>query len=313
MNNKYPGKKTAAGDLSLSKYAESSDREADMDSMRESTYEKKPILILGGTGKTGRRVAERLTARGLPIRVGSRSGEPPFDWGNQATWAPSLRNAEAVYITYYPDLALPGAAAAIGSFAQLAVNNGVRRLVLLSGRGEEEAQLSEQSLRNSGADWTILRASWFCQNFSENFLLGSVLSGTVALPAADVAEPFVDAGDIADVAVAALTENGHVGQLYELTGPRALTFAEATGEIAKASGRDVRYVQVSAEQFAAMLAQQDVPAEFLALLTDLFTKVLDGRNSRLTDGIQRALGREPRDFADYARDAAATGVWGGAR
>ncbi|WP_282937357.1 NAD(P)H-binding protein [Paenibacillus sp. RC67] len=273
----------------------------------------KPILILGGTGKTGRRVAERLTARGLPIRIGSRSGEPAFDWEKQSTWESSLRDVGAVYITYYPDLALPGAAAAIGAFAELAVKNGIKRLVLLSGRGEEEAQRSEQALRNSGADWTILRASWFCQNFSESFLLESVLSGTVALPAADVAEPFIDAEDIADVAAAALTEDGHVGQLYELTGPRALTFAEATVEIAKASGRQVRYVEVSADQFISMLAQEDIPAEFMELLTDLFTKVLDGRNSHLTDGVQRALGREPRGFADYARDAAATGVWGGSR
>ncbi|NOU96749.1 NAD(P)H-binding protein [Paenibacillus sp. LMG 31456] len=271
--------------------------------------EKKPTLILGGTGKTGRRVAERLMGLNLPIRIGSRSGEPSFDWENQSTWESSLRNVGAVYITYYPDLALPGAAAAIGAFAELAVKNGIKRLVLLSGRGEEEAQLSEQALQDSGADWTILRASWFCQNFSENFLLGSVLSGTVALPAADVAEPFIDAEDIADVAVAALTEDGHIGQLYELTGPRALTFAEATEEIAKASGRNVRYVQVSTEKFTSVLEQQDLPSDIIALLTDLFTKVLDGRNSHLTDGVQRALGREPRDFADYARDAAATGVW----
>ncbi|TDF95076.1 NAD(P)H-binding protein [Paenibacillus piri] len=269
----------------------------------------KPILILGGTGKTGRRVAERLTERGLPVRIGSRSGEPSFDWENRSTWESSLQNVGAVYITYYPDLAVPGAAAAIGAFAELAVNNGIKRLVLLSGRGEEEAQLSERAVQDSGADWTIVRASWFCQNFSESFLLGSVLSGMVALPAADVAEPFIDAEDIADVVVASLTEDGHIGQLYELTGPRALTFAEATEEIAKASGRHVRYVQLSAEQFTSMLSQQGIPAEFIALLTDLFTKVLDGRNSHLTDGVQRALGRGPRDFADYARDAAASGVW----
>jgi len=275
--------------------------------------DKKPILIVGGTGKTGRRVAERLTARGLPVRIGSRSSEPSFDWQNPTTWETSLRGVASVYITYYPDLALPGAATAIGAFAKLAVKQGIQRLVLLSGRGEEEAQLSEKALQGSGADWTILRASWFCQNFSESFLLDSVLSGSVILPAADVAEPFIDADDIADVAVAALTEDGHIGQLYELTGPRALTFKEATEEIAKASGRDVRYVQVTSEQFIAALAEQEIPADFLALLTDLFTKVLDGRNSHLTSGVQLALNREPRDFADYARDTAAAGVWGVSR
>ncbi|MED4585855.1 NAD(P)H-binding protein [Brevibacillus choshinensis] len=277
--------------------------------MNDDTNKMKPFLILGGTGKTGRRVAERLVKRGMPIRIGSRFGEPAFNWENQASWEPVLQEVKAVYITYYPDLAMPGAAEAVGAFAKLAVENGVKRLVLLSGRGEEEAQRSEQALRDSGADWTILRASWFCQNFSENFLLEQVQSGTVALPTVDVREPFVDADDIADVAVAALMENGHVGELYELTGPRAITFAEATEEIAKASGRAVRYVPLSAEQFSSMLVQHHTPVEITELLTDLFTKVLDGRNSHLTDGVQRALDRAPRDFADYARDTAETGIW----
>ena len=179
----------------------------------------KTTLVLGGTGKTGRRVAKRLKARGLPVRIGSRSGEPPFDWEDQATWAPALRNVGSVYISYYPDLAVPGAVTKVGSFAQLAVEKGARRLVLLSGGGEEEAQLGEQAVVDSGADWTIVRSTWFNQNFSEGFLLGQVLSGVVALPAGDVREPFVDADDIADVAVAALTDDRHAGQLYEVTGP----------------------------------------------------------------------------------------------
>lgn len=270
---------------------------------------EKPILVLGGTGKTGRRVAERLTKQGLPVRIGSRSGEVPFDWENPDTWMLSLANAGAVYITFFPDLAVPGAADAIEGFARLAVDHGVKRLVLLSGRGEEEAVRSEQALKNSGADWTILRASWFCQNFSESFLLDMVLSGEVALPAVDVKEPFIDAEDIADVAVAALTDTKHIGQLYELTGPRAITFAEAAEIIARASGRKVRYTPLTHERFLSMLEQQDVPGEYVALLSYLFTRVLDGRNSHLTNGVQRALGREPRDFADYAEIAAATGVW----
>ncbi len=273
--------------------------------------EAKTTLVLGGTGKTGRRVVERLEARGLPTRVGSRSGEPPFDWEDRATWAPALQNVGSVYVTYYPDLAVPGAADAVRSFADFAVQGGIRQLVLLSGRGEEEAQRSEQAVRESGADWTILRSSFFSQNFSENFLLEQVLGGEVALPAGNVAEPFVDADDIADVAVAALTEVRHGGQLYELTGPRLLTFAEAVGEIARAGGREVRYMPVSVEQFASALTQDEVPPEFTALLTYLFTEVLDGRNAHLTDGVRRALSREPRDFTDYARDAAATGVWDG--
>jgi uncharacterized protein YbjT (DUF2867 family) len=216
---------------------------------------------------------------------------------------------ESVYVSYYPDLAVPGAAEAVGSFADLAVRRGVPRLVLLSGRGEPEAEQAEQAVRDSGAELTILRSAWFSQNFSENFLLDAVLSTEVPVPAGEVPEPFVDADDIADVAVAALTEDGHVGQLYELTGPRALTFVEAVDEISKASGRELRYVPVSIEDYAAAAHEQSVPPEFVELLTYLFGEVLDGRNAHTTDGVQRALGREPRDFADYARDTAATGVW----
>jgi uncharacterized protein YbjT (DUF2867 family) len=266
-------------------------------------------LITGGTGKTGRRVAERLTARGVPVRIGSRAGTPPFDWQDPGTWPAALSGVDSAYLSYYPDLAFPGAAAAIRSFAELATGRGVRRLVLLSGRGEPEAQRSEEMVRDLPAEWTIVRASMFAQNFSEYFLLDPVRSGVVAFPAGDVAEPFIDVDDIADVATAALTGAGHAGQLYEVTGPRLLTFGEAVAEISAAAGREVRYLPVTPEQYAAALVAEGVPAELAALLGDLFDTVLDGRNAYLADGVQRALGRPPKDFADYARDAAATGAW----
>jgi len=284
----------------------------------ENTQETKTTLVVGGTGKTGRRVVERLRTLGLPARVGSRSGEPPFDWEDHTTWAPALRSVGSVYVTYYPDLAVPGSVEAVRSFAKLAVENGVRRLVLLSGRGEPEAEHAELALREvvdakAGAEWTILRSTWFMQNFSEDYMLEHVLSGEIRLPAGDVPTPFLDADDIADVAVAALTEEGHAGQLYELTGPRSLTFAEAAAEIAEAAGREVRYVPVSLEEHAAEAAEHGVPAEVVDLLTYLFAEVVDGRNADTTDGVRLALGREPKDFADYAREAAATGVWDGER
>jgi uncharacterized protein YbjT (DUF2867 family) len=244
------------------------------------------------------------------VRLGSRSGEPPFDWEDRATWEPALAGVGSVYLTYYPDLAVPGSVDAVRSLVELAVARGVQRLVLLSGRGEDEAERAEEVVQASGVDWTIVRSSWFNQNFSEYFLLDAVLDGEVVLPAGDVGEPFVDADDIADVAVAALTEDGHTGQVYEVTGPRLLTFAEAVAEIAAATGREIHYVQVSSEQYAAALAKEGVPADFIWLVTYLFTTVLDGRNAEVKDGVQRALGREPRDFSDYARETAATGVWG---
>jgi uncharacterized protein YbjT (DUF2867 family) len=269
---------------------------------------EKPILVLGSTGKTGRRVVERLRARGIPTRAGARSGEPPFDWDDRDTWAPVLQGVGSVYVSHYLD-ALPGAAEIIGSFAELAVANGIPRLVHLSGRGEAEAELAEQAMRDTGAEVTTLRSTWFSQNFSESYFLDGLLAGELALPAVNAPEPFVDADDIADVAVAALTEDGHVGETYELTGPRLLTFTDAVGEIAQATGRKIRYVPVSIEDFAAGLGEQAVPGDWIELLVYLFQEVLDGRNAHLADGVQRALGREPKDFADYARDAAATGVW----
>ncbi|HEU4328591.1 MAG TPA: NAD(P)H-binding protein [Roseiflexaceae bacterium] len=266
-------------------------------------------LVLGGTGKTGRRVVERLQARGLPVRIGSRNGEPRFDWNDQSTWADALRGVAAAYIAYVPDLGAPGARETIGAFVDQAVRSGVRRLVLLSGRGEPEAQRCEQLVQESGAAWTVVRASWFAQNFSEDFLSDLVMGGVVALPTGDVREPFVDADDIADVAVAALTGEGHAGQIYELTGPRLLTFAEAVAAIAAASGREVQFVPITREEFVAGLEQYGLPADLIALLDNLFTTTLDGRNAYLADGVQRALGRAPRDFGEYARDAATAGAW----
>jgi len=277
--------------------------------MARITSTRSTTLVLSGTGKTGRRVAQRLVTRGVPVRIGSRSGQPPFDWEDQATWEPALQDVASVYVAYSPDAGFPGAAETIGMFAKLAVESGAKRLVLLSGRGEDGAQRSEAVVRDSGADATIVRASFFAQNFSEDFLADAVRDGVLAFPAGDVVEPFIDAEDIADVAVAALTEDGHTGRLYEVTGPRLLSFADAVAEIATATGREIAYLQVTAQEYEAGMISDGQPAEYAALLTGLFTEVLDGRNAHLNDGVRQALGREPRDFAEYARAAAATGVW----
>lgn len=268
-------------------------------------------LVLGGTGKTGRRVADRLHKAARPVRIGSRSAEPPFDWEDRGTWGPALQDVKAAYVVYQPDLAVPGALETVQAFFDRAVDSSVTKLVLLSGRGEVEAEEAEQALQATAAEWTILRSSWFCQNFSENFLLDPILAGQVALPSGPAAEPFVDVDDIADTAFAALTEAGHSRQLYEITGPRALTFAEAIGEIAHATGRGIRFIAAPPEVFRAELISQGVPSVDADLIIYLFTTVLDGRNTPLADGVQRALGRSPRDFSAYVRRTAATGVWGG--
>ena len=271
-------------------------------------------LVIGGTGKTGRRIAQRLEERGHSTRVVARSTTPPFDWSQPANWNHAFKGVTAAYVSYAPDLAIPGAVDAIRAVVECAVNSGVERLVLLSGRGEEEAQRCERIVQTAGIKWTIVRASWFNQNFSEGEFLDMVLGGTIALPAGDVPEPIVDADDIADVAVAALTEDGrtgqkHTGQIYEVTGPRALTFNQVAVEIAHASGREVRHLQIPHATFTASIAESGAPKDIAWLLDYLFSTVLDGRNTHVCDGVQRALGRKPIDFADFARRAAASGLW----
>ena len=274
------------------------------------TSTTRPVtLVLGGTGKTGRRVAERLENRGISTRIASRSSAPCFDWNDPGSWDAALDGGTAAYMSYAPDLANPGATAAIKAFVDKAVSRDVKRLVLLSGRGEEEAQRCERIVAGAGVEWTVVRASWFDQNFFEGAFLGMVRDGAITLPAADVPEPFVDINDIADVAVAALSEDGHSGEIYEVTGPRMLTFTEVAKEISLAAGREVQFIRIPKEAFAGAIADSGAPEEIAWLLNYLFDTVLDGRNAYVCDGVKRALGREATDFAEYAGRIAASGVW----
>jgi len=267
-----------------------------------------PILIIGGAGKTGTRVNALLQAHGIVTRPVSRSTVIAFDWTRPETWPAALDGVSKAYVTYQPDLAVEGSTEAIAALSRLARENGLERVVLLSGRGEPSAQRAEAALQGSGVPWTIVRASWFNQNFSEGYLLDGVLAGEIALPAGSVSEPFIDADDIADVVVAALTDERHANKIFEVTGPRALTFAQAVAEIAAAAGRPISYRQISPEDFATGM-RPFVPNDVVELLLELFTVVLDGRNSCVMHGVERALGRPARDFSDYARKTAATGVW----
>ncbi|MEL7031015.1 MAG: NAD(P)H-binding protein [Pseudomonadota bacterium] len=271
---------------------------------------KKPLsLVLGGTGKTGRRVVDRLKAGGHDVRVGSRSAVPAFDWDREAGWDAALKGVTAAYITYSPDLAMPGATDAIQAFVRKAKRAGVKRLVILSGRGEPEAQACERIVQLSGLEWTVVRASWFNQNFSEAAFLDMVMAGTITLPAGNQLEPYVDADDIADVVVAALTQDYHHEQVYEVTGPRLMTLSDVAIDLSQAIGRPVTYMDVPHDAFIAGIEESGAPKEVVWMLDYLFSTVLDGRNAHLTDGVQRALGRPPKDFADFAKDVAATGAW----
>lgn len=267
------------------------------------------VLVLGGTGKTGRRIAADLKARGVSFRIGSRSARPAFDWNKESSWDACLEDVNTVYLNYAPDLAIPGATDSIQSFVDRAKNRGVERIVLLSGRGEAEAQACERIVQESGLEWTVVRASWFNQNFSEGAFADMVQSGQITLPAGCVQEPWVDVDDIAEVLVAALTEDGHDGEAYEVTGPRLMTFADIAEDLSRATGREIKYIDMPHADFLEAITESGAPKDVIWLLDYLFATVLDGRNAHLTDGIQRALGRPPKDFADYARETAGTEIW----
>ncbi|SMC59056.1 Uncharacterized conserved protein YbjT, contains NAD(P)-binding and DUF2867 domains [Kibdelosporangium aridum] len=269
-----------------------------------------PILVLGGTGKVGSRVVARLTQQATDVRIGAR--RTGFDWLDQSTWDPALAGVRAVFV-----VPLDGATLT-GEFVTKAVEAGVERVVLLSGRGVDVPGygrddnttglthvLGEKAVRELDIAWTILRPGWFAQNFSEGFFAPAVQAGELRLPAGDGAVTFVDAEDIADVAVAALTEEKHAGETYELSGPRALTMAEAMDAISVASGREVRYVPLTPEQFIAECVQDGWSQQDAADFADVVGAVRRGLDAHVSDGVQRALGREARDFATFASNT----VW----
>ncbi|MFJ8882423.1 NAD(P)H-binding protein [Streptomyces sp. NPDC102402] len=275
------------------------------------------VLVIGGTGKTGRRTVARLRELGVETRSASRSGDVRFDWEDRATWQAALDGVEAVYIVPLDTSPSPTPA-----FVEQAVAAGVRRLVLLSARGVDVPGYfgssyddggphleGETAVRSSGAAWTILRPGWFAQNFSEGVFLDGVRAGELALPTGDGRAAFVDADDIAAVAAAALTEDGHEGEVYELSGPRALGIDDVLDEIAKVTGARAAYVQLEESAFRAGLVAQGMPEEEAALWTAAMKPIRTSQEALVTDGVPRALGRPPRDIADFARDAAAEGVW----
>lgn len=268
-----------------------------------------PFLVIGGSGKTGRRVVERLKALGHDVSSASRSSSLSFDWNDDSNWSEVLEGVKALYVTYHPDLSVPGASDHIRTLLAVAKTQGVERIVLLSGRGEEEAQLCERLVLNSSIPATVVRCGWFNQNFSESFFRDFLMSGTLAVPNAHVGEGYIDADDIADVATAALTEDGHEGQIYQLTGPELLTFREVAAIFHEVTGREINVVDVSREEFVEGLKAAQLPEGMVQLVDYLFNEVLDGRNASLGDGVQRALGRPPRDFRSFLQKAHLSGAF----
>lgn len=272
--------------------------------MTEST-----VLVTGATGRSGRRVAHLLQTRGVPIRPASRTGTSPFDWHDPATWPATLDGCAAAYLCYSPDLAFPGVDAVVAEFTAAAVARGVRRLVLLSGRGEAGARRCERAVLDAGVAATVVRCAWFQENFSEHFLRDGVLAGRIAMPAGAVTEPFVGLDDVAEIAVRALTGGAFDGRVLELTGPQSIGFERAAAILSAASGREITYQPVDVAAFVGEAIAAGLDRTAAEALGVLVGEVLDGRNTATTDTIERVLGRPAITFERYARRAAAAGAW----
>ncbi|MFC9651730.1 NAD(P)H-binding protein [Streptomyces sp. NPDC056937] len=271
-------------------------------------------LVLGATGKTGRRVAARLRLHGTTqVRAASRSSRTRFDWSEPDGWDAVLRGVTAVYVVP------PSVPGPVHEFVARAEAAGVRRLVLLSGHGVDtwgesafglDMRSAEDAVRGSALEWTVLRPSNFNQNFDEDVFHAPLVAGELALPAGEVPEPFIDVEDVADAVAAVLAEPGrHAGRIYELTGPRALTFAEAVELISRASGRPLTYKRVSPAEYSAALAEEGWDEDSAHGLAEMFVLMERGVGAATTDGVATVLGREPRAFEEYVVRAAAAGAW----
>ena len=271
---------------------------------------KHNILVIGGTGKTGHRVVEGLSQLGHHVTVGSRKGTPAFDWEDYSTFTPALKGMDRAYIVYYPDLAVPGAKEAITALTEAALKEGLEKVVLLSGKGEVEAEACEQIVANSGLNYTLVRASWFNQNFSEGAFLDFVLAKQIALPMPEAEIPFVDADDIAEVVTKVLVDDTYNGETITVTGPQKHTFEEIVKIMEEAIGTEIQYIPISIEEFKAGMKAAGLPDSYAWLFGYLFKEVLgNADNQVVSNDVQKVLGRKAISFEEYAQKTIATGIW----
>lgn len=265
-----------------------------------------PILVLGGTGTVGSRVTRRLRSAGRHVRVATRHTDLHFDWSIPDTWRSALRGVNTMYVLLPDNTSLPE------PFLAEAFATGVRRVVLHSDRAVDimrvaHLQAAERQVRESGCEWTIVRSDWFNQNF-ETFFRRSILDGRLCVPVGSTRQGFVDADDIAAVTTEALTRDDHIGRVLPLTGPRALSFAEALDHIRDATGLAVRF-DGTADAYRASLRADGVPDAVIETLIQNFSSVAAQGDTQPTGVVEEILGRPGKDFRDYAREGAARGVW----
>jgi len=270
------------------------------------------VLVLGGTGKTGRRVVNRLAEQGVRVRAASRNpaesvaGINPFhfDWDDASTHGPALAGVDAVYLI--PPAMVVDHVAQVTAFIAAAQEAGSPRIVMLTARGvnTDDAipmRQEELVLETSGLRWSVVRPTWFNQNFSEGFLEPAVFgNGVISVPAGDGGVPFIDADDIADVATALLLDPSLDGQAYDISGPETMSWAAAIAMLGEALDRDLTYVDADPVQWEQSMVGQGVPAAYAGLLGGLFSVIRNGYDAHRSDGVEKLLGHEPTSFRAWA-------------
>ena len=260
------------------------------------------FLILGGTGKTGRRLGQALTSAGHVARLASRHSAVRFDWHDQSGWPEALRGADGLFIVG------PGSATdwspLLTDLLAAAAANGVARAVLLSARAVEflpdgAVARAERALRAGPLPWTILRPAHFAQNFTEAMFASS--DGRILAPAGTGAEPFIDVQDIAEVAAAVLAGGTFDGMTLELSGPEAVSFTEAAAILAAVSGTPVRYADESEEDHVGRLRASGTPEGYIRWRMAMLGAIKRGDDAYLSDGVQQVLHRPPASFRAWAQ------------
>jgi uncharacterized protein YbjT (DUF2867 family) len=280
-----------------------------------NAQEKETVFVVGAMGNVGSRVAAHLTDVGRAVRAATRwpeaydgPAEPVrFDFTDPGTHAPAVEGAGSAFVMTPADVeAYPQ----LIPFMQTAADAGVRRIVLMTAMGVDQApddvplRAAELHLEQGDQEHTLLRPNWFMQNFLTYWRGMIEADGVMRLPAAEAETRFIDTDDIAAVAAAALTRDGHDGQGYTLTGPEAFTYHEAAEVLSDASGRDIRYEPVSDEEARNILTEAGLDAEYAGMLVGLFQNVKAGHAAPVTPAVEQVTGRPPRSLEAFARDNA---------
>jgi len=268
------------------------------------------VLVIGGTGKTGSAVVRGLRARGVMTSIASRTANGPdrvrFDWADPSSHAAALHEAEAIYLVA-PALVRDPSLWMV-PFIERAIARGTRRFVLLSSSAIDEHAPGmgavHAALAARAPEWTVLRPSWFMQNFSDpQHALGRSIreERTIISATGDGRLGFIDAEDIAAVAVATLLEPANAALV--LTGPEALSYAEAAAILSRVIGEPVVHHALTSEAWQARMIAGGMPADYAALLGALEQAIADGAEDRVTDEVLRRTGRPPRSLEAFAREA----------